>query len=85
VTGRRQVSIDAVDAACTAVALASIEAWLRHAPEEVIASLAGSAYGEPTARALGWARDLATDLRYYSAVLASAVRAGDPDPERSMF
>lgn len=78
-SGRRQVSIDAVDATCTATALASIEAWLRRAPEEVIASLAASVYGEPTARALCWARELTSDLRYYSAVLSCAIRAAD-DP-----
>jgi hypothetical protein len=85
VSGRRQVAIDTVDATCTAVALASIEAWLRHAPEEVIASLAASACGQPTPRALSWARDLISDLRYYSGVLASAARAGDPESERSAF
>jgi hypothetical protein len=79
VTGRRQVSMDAADATSAAVALASIEIWLRRAPEDVIASLAASVYGEPTARALGWARELVSDLRYYSAVLAWAVRADDPE------
>jgi hypothetical protein len=88
VSGRRQVSVDAADAACTAAALGHIAAWLHGAPQEVIASLACSAYGEPTARAMGWARDLARDLRYYSAVLSSAARADpdpDPDPDRSVF
>lgn len=81
-SGRRQVSIDAVDATCTATALASIEAWLRRAPEPVIASLATSVYGEPTARALCWARELTSDLRYYSAVLSCAIRAAaDPAGE----
>ncbi len=86
-TGRRQVSLDAVDATCTASALASIETWLRRAPEEVIASLAGSVYGEPTPRALDWARELTSDLRYYSAVLSCAIRAaGNPDDaERNPF
>lgn len=78
-TGRRQVSLDLTDATCAAVALSSIEEWLRRAPEEVIASLAASVYGEPTPRALGWARELTSDLRYYSAVLSCAIRAGDPE------
>jgi len=87
VTGRRQVSLDIVDATCTASALGSIEAWLRRAPEEVIASLAASVYGEPTPRALCWARELTSDLRYYSAVLSCAIRAGDDAPrtERNPF
>lgn len=51
-TGRRQVSLDVVDAACAASALGSIEAWLRRTHEEVIASLAASVYGEPTPRAV---------------------------------
>jgi hypothetical protein len=86
VSGRRQVSIDAVDATCTATALASIEAWLRRAPEEVIASLAASVYGEPTPRALCWARELTSDLRYYSAVLSCAIRAaGEPAGEGNPF
>jgi hypothetical protein len=80
VSGRRQVSLDAVDATCTAVALASIEEWLRRAPEPVIASLAASVYGEPTPRALCRARELASDLRYYSAVLSCAIRASDDEP-----
>ena len=86
-TGRRRVSLDATDATCTAAALASIETWLRRAPQEVIASLAGSVYGEPTARALDWARELVSDLRYYSAVLSCAVRDSDnpDDPERTPF
>jgi hypothetical protein len=83
VTGRRQITVDATDATCIAVALDNIETWLRRAPEEIIASLAGSVYGEPTARALGWARELVSDLRYYSAVLSCAIRADDP--ERNKF
>jgi hypothetical protein len=86
VTGRRQITLDAADATAIAVALGHLELWLRHAPDPVIAGLAGSVYGEPTRRALGWARDLCSDLRYYSAVLSSAVRADDPgDPERTAF
>jgi hypothetical protein len=80
VSGRRQVSLDAVDATCTAVALSSIEEWLRRAPEEVIASLAAFVYGQPTPRALCWARELTSDLRYYSAVLSCAIRAAGDDP-----
>jgi hypothetical protein len=80
VSGRRQVSPGAVDATCTAVALASIEQWLRRAPEPVIASLAAPAYREPAPRALSRARELASDLRYYSAVLSCAIRASDDEP-----
>lgn len=85
-SGRRQVSVDAADAACAAAALNIIQAWLAGAPEHVIASLA-AACGQPTARALSLARELACDLRYYSAVLSSAVRADDnpDDPERNAF
>lgn len=78
-TGRRQVSVDAVEATSVAVALSVIETWLRRAPEEVIVSLAASVYGEPTARARCWARELVSDLRYYSAVMAFAVRADDSE------
>lgn len=85
-TGRRQILLDAADATATAVALAHLELWLRRAPDPVIADLARSAYGEPTARALGWARELCSDLRYYSAVLSCAVRDGaTDDPERIPF
>lgn len=79
---RRQVSVDSVDATAIAVALDSIETWPRRAPDEVIASLAASVDGEPTTRALGWARELISDLRYYSAVMAIAARADDPGQER---
>jgi hypothetical protein len=83
---RRQISVDAADATSIAVVLGSIEIWLRRAPDEVIASLACSAYGTPTARALAWTRELVSDLRYYSAVLSCAVRADDTDdPERTAF
>jgi hypothetical protein len=75
----RPVVLPAVEATAIGVVLEIIETWLRGAPEEVIASLAASAYGQPTARALSWARDLISDLRYYSGVLASAVRADDPE------
>jgi hypothetical protein len=85
VSGRRQISLDATDAVCTAVALASVEEWLRRAPEEVIASLAASVYGEPTPRALEWARELTSDLRYYSAVLSCAIRAAGDPAEGSPF
>lgn len=80
-TGRRQVSLDATDATSIAVALSGLQTWLRRAPDDVIASLAVSAYGEPTARALNWARELTSDLRYYSAVISFAVRAADPEEE----
>jgi hypothetical protein len=84
VTGRRHVRVDAADATAIAAALAHLESWLRHAPDPVIADLAASVYGEPTTRALGWARELSSDLRYYSAALSCAVRASDTgDPERN--
>lgn len=76
-TGRRQVSIDQTDATSIAVALSHLELWLRRAPAEVTASLAVSVYGEPTQRALGWARELISDMRYYHTVLACAIRADD--------
>ena len=86
VTGRRQVPVDAADATAIAVVLGHLESWLRRAPDPVIADLARSVYGEPTGRALGWARELCSDLRYYSAALSAALRAGDPDdPERTPF
>ena len=81
-TGRRQVQVDAVDAAAIAVVLDHLETWLRRAPDPVIAGLARPVYGEPAGRALGWARELCSDLRYYSGVLSCALRAGDHgDPE----
>jgi hypothetical protein len=46
----------------------------------VIASLAAFVYGQPTPRALCWARELTSDLRYYSAVLSCAIRAAGDDP-----
>ena len=86
VTGRRQVPVDAADATAIAVVLGHLESWLRRAPDPVIADLARSVYGEPAGRALGWARELCSDLRYYSAALSAALRAGDPDdPERTPF
>jgi hypothetical protein len=85
VTGRGQVAVDAADATAIAAALGHLESWLRRAPDPVIADLAASVYGEPTGRALGWARELCSDLRYYSGVLSAAVRAGDPGPERGAF
>jgi hypothetical protein len=84
VTGRRQVPVDAADAAAIAAALGHLKSWLRRAPDPVLADLAAPVYGEPTGRALGWARELSPDLRYYSAVLSAELRAGDPgDPERN--
>ncbi|MGH3406269.1 MAG: hypothetical protein ACRDRJ_27785 [Streptosporangiaceae bacterium] len=80
-TSRRQVSLDSVDATSIAVALSGIETWLRGAPDNVIASLAEYAYGEPTGHALSWARELISDLRYYSAVMSFAVRAADPEEQ----
>jgi hypothetical protein len=85
VTGRRQVRVDAVDATAIAVVLGHLESWLRRAPAPVIADLAASVYGEPTGRATGWARELVSDLRHYSAVLSCALRADDTDPERNAF
>jgi hypothetical protein len=86
VTGRRQVRVDSADATAIAVVLGHLELWLRRAPDPVIADLAASVYGEPTGRALSWARELCADLRYYSGVVSAALRAGDPDdPERNPF
>lgn len=84
-TGHGQVAVDAADATAIAAALGHLESWLRRAPDPVIADLAASVYGEPTGRATGWARELVSDLRYYSGVLSAAVRAGDTDPERNAF
>ena len=85
-TGRRQVQVDAVDAAAIAVVLDHLETWLRRAPDPVITGLARSVYGEPAGRALGWARELCSDLRYYSAIVSAALRADDTDdPERNPF
>lgn len=85
-TGRRQVPVDAADTTAIAVVLAHLESWLRRAPDPVIADLARSVYGEPTGRALGWARELCSDLRYYSAALSAALGADDTDdPERTPF
>ena len=78
---RHPVSLDAASATSTAVALSGIETWLRRAPDDVIASHAISAYGAPTPRALSWARELISDLRYYSAVMSFAVRTADPEEE----
>ena len=81
-TGRRPVPVDSVDVTAIAVVLDHLELWLRRAPDPVIADLAASVYGEPTGRALSWARELCSDLRYYSGVLSCALRAGDHgDPE----
>jgi hypothetical protein len=80
---RRQVQVDSVDATSVAVVLSHLEQWLRRAPDPVIADLARSVYGEPAERAVGWARELCCDLRYYSAVLSCAVRADDT--ERNVF
>ena len=76
----RPVSLEAREATSIAVMLDTIENWLRRAPDDVIASLAASAYGEPTSRAFGWARELISDLRYYSAAMTFAIRAAD-DPQ----
>lgn len=83
---RRRVSLDEADATSIAVALSGIETWLRRAPDDVVASLAASTYGKPSPRALQWARELISDLRYYSTVMALAVHAGnDPDDDRNAF
>ena len=75
----RQVSLNAREANSITVMLDTIENWLRRAPDDVIASLAASAYGEPTPRAFGWARELISDLRYHSAAMALDIRgAGNP-------
>jgi len=86
VTGRRPIPVDAADATAIAAVLARLEGWLRRAPDPVIAGLAQSVYGEPTGRAMSWARELVSDLRYYSAVLSCALRDDDTgDPERIPF
>ncbi|HXW46285.1 MAG TPA: hypothetical protein VEL03_15970 [Streptosporangiaceae bacterium] len=82
---RRRVSLDEADATSIAVALSGIENWLRRAPDDVVASLAASAYGKPTPRALQWTRELISDLRYYSTVMALAVRDNDPGDDPSAF
>jgi hypothetical protein len=79
VTGRPAVTIDRADAVCVSVMIDRIELWLRHADPGVLASLAASFYGEPTPRALQWTRQLISDLRYFSAALTFALRAGEDD------
>jgi hypothetical protein len=78
----RPVVLPAIEATAIGVVLEIIETWLRGAPEQVLADLALSAYGEHSDRAMTWVGLLLGDLRYHRGSLAGALRSHGGQEQR---